>query len=133
MLEIIRVQISALNYKVGLHIIFKYDNLQLPSFRRQYFARFFEDLRMRNGRSRYFDRTFFFCLSGILRGRCRLAAALNDKGVLKFNAVCIYKCGLIVRVEELLFPELYDLFVEPVQKALISLGHRRSNGVSTAQ
>ena len=88
---------------------------------------------MRNGRSRYFDRTFFFCLSGILRGCCRLAAALDDKGILKFNTVCIYKCGLIVRVEELLFPELYDLFVEPVQKALISLGHRRRNGVRTAK
>ena len=129
MLEIVRVQFSALDYKIRLHIIFKYDNLQLPSFRRQYFARFFKDLSMRNGRSRHFDRTFFLCL----RGCRRLAASLNDKGILKFNTVCIYKCSLIVRMEELLFPEPYDLFVEPVEKALISLGNRRSNGVRAAQ
>ena len=88
---------------------------------------------MRNGRSSYFDRSFFFDLAGILRGRCRLAAAFNNKSILKFNTICIYESGLIVRVEEVLFPELHDLLVEPVKERFIALSHRRRDGVRAAQ
>ena len=75
----------------------------------------------------------FPCPASVLRGRCHLTAAFHYQRLLKFRTVSIYQCRFIVRVEEFLFPELYDLLVEPVQKSLISLSYRRRDGVRTAQ
>ena len=55
------------------------------------------------------------------------------QGILKLNTICIYKSGLIVCVEEVLFAKRHDLFIEPVQKTLISLGHCGRDGVRAAQ
>ena len=62
MLEIVRIKISALYYKVWLYIIIKYRNFQIPSFFLEDWFCFFQNLCMRCCRSCYFDGSFL-CIS----------------------------------------------------------------------
>ena len=53
MLEIVRVNLTAVYYEVRLYIILKLNDLKLPALIRENLRRLCKDLRVRSRRSRY--------------------------------------------------------------------------------
>ena len=134
MLEVVGVDLTAVYHQVGLDIVLKLGDLQLPALLGENLRGLGQNLRMGGGGGGNGDgalRLYGFG-SGVSFGTGD-NAALNHQGVLVILAVGVEQGCLIVGVEEVLGAQGLDFVIQPVQQRGVALGDGGSDGVRTAQ
>ena len=131
MLEVVCVNIAAINYKVRLNIIFKFGYFKCPALLGKNFCCLSQNLCMGSGRCCYCDGAFAFSNNG-LRSICNNAAFYNES-IFIVLAIGVQEGCFIVGMEEVLTAECNDLSIQPVQKVFVALGNCCCNGICTAQ
>ena len=74
-----------------------------------------------------------FCFFGCLFRGFGDAAAFDHETVFIICSVCVYQCGFIVCVEEILIGQSNDLIVDPLEQRRISFADGRSDGILAAE